>query len=86
MLKSDGLDPLRAAAPDVHSPFRGTPLIAGAVMFGVGWGLGGFCPGPGGAAAASLHSDALTFASAMFAAMAIVFFVDRLRAAQRADP
>ncbi len=61
-----------------------TPLIAGAVMFGVGWGLGGFCPGPGVVAAASLHSDALTFAAAMFAGMAIVFFADRLRAARRA--
>ena len=22
------------------------PLLAGAAMFGVGWGIGGFCPGP----------------------------------------
>lgn len=23
------------------------PLVLGAVLFGVGWGLGGYCPGPG---------------------------------------
>ena len=23
-----------------------SPLLIGAAMFGIGWGLGGFCPGP----------------------------------------
>ena len=32
------------------------PLILGAAIFGAGWGLGGFCPGP---AIASLASGAL---------------------------
>lgn len=29
------------------------PLVAGAAIFGVGWGLGGYCPGPGIASVAS---------------------------------
>ncbi len=36
-------------ADQFHIPTRGdiTPrLIMGAVFFGVGWGLGGYCPGP----------------------------------------
>lgn len=39
-------------------------LVFGAAMFGIGWGLGGFCPGPGIVAAASalvgLGGDAST--------------------------
>lgn len=29
------------------------PLLLGAIIFGIGWGLGGFCPGPALAALAS---------------------------------
>lgn len=29
-----------------------TRLVAGAAIFGIGWGLGGYCPGPGVAAIA----------------------------------
>lgn len=57
-------------------------LLAGAVMFGLGWGLGGFCPGPAVVSAASLHSDALTFVAAMFAGMVIVYVARRVRGTQ----
>jgi len=34
------------------------PLVLGAACFGVGWGLGGLCPGPGVALAAAGHAGA----------------------------
>jgi uncharacterized membrane protein YedE/YeeE len=44
-------------------------LIAGAGLFGVGWGLGGFCPGPALTTAAAGTSAALMVTAAMFAGM-----------------
>ena len=41
------------------------PLIIGAVIFGVGWGLGGFCPGPAIAGLASGSSGVFLFVVAM---------------------
>ena len=40
-------------------------LMAGAALFGVGWGLGGICPGPGIVAATSLDKNMLFFVGAM---------------------
>jgi hypothetical protein len=45
------------------------PLLTGAALFGVGWGLGGFCPGPALAAAASGNVAAIAFVAAMIAGM-----------------
>lgn len=44
-------------------------LLLGAVLFGAGWGIGGFCPGPAVVAAASLATDGLIFVTAMLAGM-----------------
>lgn len=41
------------------------PLVAGAAVFGVGWGLGGVCPGPGLVDAASGSLYAIVFAVGM---------------------
>jgi uncharacterized protein len=44
-------------------------LLLGAMLFGAGWGIGGFCPGPAVVAAASLASDGLIFIAAMLVGM-----------------
>jgi hypothetical protein len=46
-----------------------TRLVAGSALFGVGWGLGGFCPGPALASLALGASEAWIFAAAMAAGM-----------------
>jgi len=47
------------------------PLIIGSVMFGVGWGIAGFCPGPAIVSLGSGQIKALVFVLAMLAGMAI---------------
>lgn len=44
-------------------------LVAGAAIFGVGWGLGGLCPGPALVAAAAGSPTGLLFVGAMLAGM-----------------
>lgn len=46
-------------------------LLAGAAIFGVGWGLAGVCPGPGLVAAAAGGTGALAFVAAMIAGMLV---------------
>ena len=55
------------------------PLVAGALMFGVGWGLVGFCPGPAIAAVATGLQDVLIFFAAMVAGMGLFQVFDVLR-------
>ena len=45
------------------------PLITGAALFGVGWGLVGLCPGPAIANLATLSPSVLLFVTAMTAGM-----------------
>lgn len=47
------------------------PLIRGSVLFGVGWGLVGFCPGPAVAAVVTGLPSVLGFVAAMLAGMAL---------------
>jgi uncharacterized protein len=41
------------------------PLVAGAAIFGIGWGVGGYCPGPALTALPLLAPGTLVFAPAM---------------------
>lgn len=46
------------------------PLVAGAAVFGVGWGLGGYCPGPALSGLAFGAWETIVFVAAMAAGMA----------------
>ncbi len=54
-----------------------TPLIVGSALFGVGWGLGGFCPGPGLVSLASFGPEALTFVGTMTLGMIVHHLLTR---------
>jgi uncharacterized protein len=46
-------------------------LVIGSSVFGIGWGLAGFCPGPALVAAGAGHLQAIVFVLSMFAGMAL---------------
>ena len=62
------------------------PLVVGALIFGAGWGLAGFCPGPGIVAMAAGEFKALVFVAAMLAGMLGFQLLDRARAQGLARP
>lgn len=54
-------------------------LVAGSLLFGAGWGLAGFCPGPGLVALGMGEPKAAVFVLAMLAGMAIFELIERRR-------
>ncbi len=50
-------------------------LIGGATLFGLGWGLSGFCPGPAVASLVFGHSESIIFVVAMAIGMLITRLV-----------
>lgn len=63
-----------------HLPTRSDidlSLVLGAAIFGVGWGLGGYCPGPALVSAGALQKPALIFLAAMAAGMVLQHLVAR---------
>lgn len=53
-------------------------LVIGSLTFGAGWGLAGFCPGPGLVSMASGEVKGLVFVAAMVAGMAVFEWLERL--------
>ena len=47
------------------------PLVVGSALFGLGWGLGGFCPGPALTSAGAGQEMAIYFVIAMLAGMGL---------------
>ena len=43
------------------------PLIAGSAIFGIGWGIAGYCPGPAVTALTTLSNESIVFVIAMIA-------------------
>ena len=58
------------------------PLVIGSLLFGAGWGLAGFCPGPALVSMAAGQDKALVFVLAMLAGMALL---DAWRRLQRSN-
>lgn len=57
-----------------HLPAKTTidaPLLFGSAVFGIGWGVAGFCPGPAISALATGSSPAILFVGAMAAGMVL---------------
>jgi uncharacterized membrane protein YedE/YeeE len=59
------------------------PLVIGSLLFGAGWGLGGFCPGPALVSMADGQSKAMLFVAAMLVGMLGFELMDRLVHAPR---
>jgi uncharacterized membrane protein YedE/YeeE len=55
-------------------------LIGGSLVFGVGWGLAGFCPGPALVALGAGYGKAAVFVAAMLLGMACFELIERSRA------
>lgn len=74
--------PLSYLGFDMRLPTAGRVdrrLIGGSLLFGIGWGIAGFCPGPALVALGMGEAKALVFVGAMLAGMALFEGLERRR-------
>ena len=53
-------------------------LVVGSLLFGIGWGMAGFCPGPALVSLGTGAPEAILFVLAMVAGMALFEGAERL--------
>ena len=56
-------------------------LVIGSLLFGIGWGIAGFCPGPGLVALGMGEAKAAVFVAAMLVGMGVFELLQRRTAA-----
>jgi hypothetical protein len=61
------------------------PLVVGSLLFGAGWGIAGYCPGPAIASLATGSAPALVFVASMAVGMGL-FHVYQLLLKRREQP
>lgn len=74
---------------DMRLPTRNdisTRLIVGSLIFGAGWGLAGFCPGPGIVALGAGEPKGVVYVISMVAGMVLFQMVERRRQENRSAP
>lgn len=70
--------PLLSSAWHVPTKREITPaLVIGSVLFGIGWGLGGYCPGPALTALASFDERPAVFIFSMLVGMFLFRALDK---------
>lgn len=52
-------------------------LIVGSILFGIGWGLAGYCPGPALTSLASLQAEPVIFVISMLLGMFLFLQLDK---------
>jgi len=61
-------------------------LVMGGLLFGIGWGVAGFCPGPALVALGMGQSKAFVFVAAMLAGMGVFELLERKKPSAKPSP
>lgn len=67
--------------PQFHWPTKikiEWPLVVGSALFGIGWGLGGYCPGPGLVGLSSMTIEPWVFVISMVVGMLVFRLMNRV--------